>query len=272
MKVLGLVASPRKIGNSEIIVKEIVSSLPAEWDKEMIRMTDLNIGLCKACYACLPRDKRCVLDDDLNYFLDRVKAADKVVIAAPVYYLGQHTSLKLVNDRLISIQNNTAEYATGKQCVIAVPHTVPGWEGYGREAAMHFARFLGLDVTGTVILRSILPGDVLREDLLLKIRALAQSLVNNARVDFIDEDKAYCPECGSSLLQIFHNGQWRCVMCSSKGQLKSENGEFRLALIPARPSRFSAEGLAEHGCTLTNIKEEYIRRKDEVREAQQKYR
>ncbi|MDR3565132.1 MAG: flavodoxin family protein [Negativicutes bacterium] len=272
MKVLGLVASPRRVGNSEIIVKEMMSALPDDWDKEMLQMNDLKLERCKACYACLPKEKRCVLNDDLNFFLDCIKDADKVIIAAPVYFLGQHTSLKLVNDRMISIQNNTEEYATGKQCVIVIPHTVADWEGYAREATMHFARFLNLNVTGSMIIRATLPGDVATEDSLSDVRKLAKSLVNNTAVDFIDEEKVYCPDCGSSLLQIFHQGKWRCVMCASSGKWTAAEGKFSLSKNASSHRRFTLEGMTEHGHVLDSVKEEYIRRKDEVYVAQKRYK
>ncbi len=272
MKVLGLVASPRKLGNSEIIVKEMLKSLPDDWDKEMIRLNDLRIDLCKACYACLPRGKSCILQDDLNFFLSRVREADKVIIAAPVYYLGQHTTLKLINDRMISIQNDSEKYFQNKQCVIVVPHTVKDWEGYAREAAMHFARFLGLNVTGALIVNKTLPGDVLEEDSLTKIRRLAASLVDNSAVDFLDPDLAYCPDCGSSLLQIHRNGRWRCVMCGTVGGWEIKGGGFAMNVAPAEIRRFSREGMEEHGQTLTDIKERYIRRRKEVAANQEIYK
>lgn len=272
MKVVGLVASPRRIGNSEIIVKEMLNQLPDDWDKEMIRMNDLRLERCKACYACLPQEKRCILDDDLNFFLDRIKTADKVIIAAPVYFLGQQTSLKLINDRMISIQNNTEEYATGKQCVIVIPHTVPDWEGYAREATMHFARFLNLNVTGTLIIRATLPGDVTQAELLSKVRRLAVSLADNTAVDFIDEEKAYCPDCGSSLLQIFHKGGWRCVMCAASGEWTAADSRFELSWNSSSHRRFTPEGMIEHGHVLDGVKEAYIRRKDEVYAIQQQYK
>jgi ribosomal protein L37AE/L43A len=271
-KVLGLVASPRRAGNSEIIVKEMMNVLPASWNKRMLRLTDLKIDLCKACYACLPQEKRCVLDDDLNFFLDAIKETDKVIIAAPVYFLGQHTTLKLINDRMISIQNNTREYATGKQCVIAVPHTVPCWEGYGREATMHFARFLNLNVTGNIVLQSMLPGDVVNEDCLNKIRTLAQSLVDDTTVDFQDEEKVYCPDCGSSFLQIFHKGAWRCVMCDAEGSFSATSGKFTLSQKPKSVKRFTPEGMIEHGHTLDAVKNEYILRRGEVASIQSPYK
>ena len=83
MKVLGIVSSPRKAGNSELAVKEILSQLPDSWEKEMIRLNELNIKYCTACYACIPADKKCKLDDDLDFFIERVRNADKIVIGAP---------------------------------------------------------------------------------------------------------------------------------------------------------------------------------------------
>lgn len=272
MKVLGLVASPRKLGNSEIIVKEMMKSLPDNWDKEMIRLSDLRIDLCKACYACLPQGKNCILQDDLNFFLSKIKEADKVIIAAPVYYLGQQTTLKLINDRMIAIQNDSSEYFKNKQCVIVIPHTVKDWEGYAREATMHFARFLGLNVTGTLVVNKTLPGDVLDEDSLAKIREMATSLVDNSIVDFLDPELAYCPECDSSLLQIRRNGGWRCIMCGSIGGWQVNDGDFLMSVSTSELKRFSREGMEEHGHILTEIKEEYIRRRKEVAANQDAYK
>ena len=272
MKVLGLAASPRKLGNSEIIVKDMLESLPHDWDKEMLRLSDLRIDRCKACYACLPQGKDCILQDDLNFFLSRIREADKVIIAAPVYYLGQQTTLKLINDRMIAIQNDSSEYFKNKQCVIVIPHTVPDWEGYAREATMHLARFLGMNVTGTLVVNKTLPGDVLDEDSLTKIRRLAISLVDNSTVDFCDPELAYCPSCDSSLLQVRRSGGWRCVICGSVGGWQVHDGEFLLSVSPSELKRFSCEGMEEHGHILTEIKEEYIRRRKEVAARQDAYK
>lgn len=272
MKVLGLVASPRRLGNSEIIVKEMMNLLPANWEKKMLQLNDLKIERCKACYACLPTDKRCIIQDDLNFFLDEIKAADKVIIAAPVYYLGQHTSLKLINDRMISVQTKSAEYFTGKQCVIAIPHTVPDWEGYAREATMHFARFLGLNVTGTAVINAELPGDAVNETSLTVIKKLARSLLDNSALALSDQDKAYCLDCGSSLLQIFHQGRWRCVMCAAAGHWTAGNGRFKLTIEPSAHRRYTLAGMEEHGTILNEVKANFISRRAEVAAVQNRYR
>ncbi|WP_371380953.1 flavodoxin family protein [Sporomusa aerivorans] len=272
MKVLGLVASPRRAGNSDIIVQEMMNMLPQEWKKEIIRLSDLRIDSCTACYACLPKDKQCVIGDDLTFLLDHIKAADKVIIAAPVYSLGQHTTIKLINDRMISILSKGDEYFTGKQCVIVISHGVKDWEGYAREATMHFARFFGLNVTGVLVVQAALPGDVLNPEIMGKMDALAQSLVDNTPVDFTDPELVYCPECGSSMLQVSRKGKWRCVMCASEGEWTNDTGEFTLSRMPQAHRRFTLEGITAHGCVLTGIKEQFLQRKAQAVEIRKKYR
>jgi ribosomal protein S27AE len=259
------------MGNSEIIVKEMMNVLPPEWEKEVIQLNNLRIERCRACYACLPTDKPCMIDDDFNFFLSRIQAADKIIIAAPVYSLGQHTILKLINDRMISVLNKADQYFTGKQCVIVIPHSVEDWEGYAREATMHFARFFGLNITGTAVVRASLPSDVTEEKTLVKIRELALSLLDNSVINLEDPEKVYCPDCGSSLLQIFHKGKWRCVMCGSTGTWTTDSGEFTLLWDIPQHRRYALEGIQEHGERLNRLKQEFIQRRRDIAMALRKY-
>jgi multimeric flavodoxin WrbA len=54
----------------------MLASLPDSIDQKMIQLTDLAIQHCVACYACLPEGKPCVIEDDLVFVLDNIKAAD----------------------------------------------------------------------------------------------------------------------------------------------------------------------------------------------------
>ena len=76
-KVLGLIASPRKGGNSELAVREMMRRFPDDWEKGMIRLTDLDIAYCRACYACLSKGKGCVLEDDMAFAPAELAAALK---------------------------------------------------------------------------------------------------------------------------------------------------------------------------------------------------
>jgi multimeric flavodoxin WrbA len=176
MKILGLVASPRRLGNCEIIVSEMLRSLPDDFEKEMLRLPALAISDCKACYACLPSDKGCIIKDDLDFFLERIKQADCIIIASPCYFLGVHTSIKKICDRFISILNNASQFA-GKKCVTVITYGIPGWEGYAREALMSFSRFLHLDHQGDLVIQAANPGESATEAILDKARMLAQRLL-----------------------------------------------------------------------------------------------
>jgi len=90
-KILGMVISPRKLGNSEILVKEIMSSIPEKCELQLIRLTDMKIDYCRACYHCLQPDVECPIDDDFNFVMKKIMEASALVIGVPVYLLGLHS-------------------------------------------------------------------------------------------------------------------------------------------------------------------------------------
>lgn len=85
--VLGLICSPRQYGNCEVYTKEIFRHLEGKYNLRLIRMTSLHIEPCKGCYGCI-LDKPCPRQDDMPFLLQEISAADAILIASPVYYLG----------------------------------------------------------------------------------------------------------------------------------------------------------------------------------------
>lgn len=273
MRVLGIIASPRKLGNSEICVKEIFKQLPAHWDKEIINLCQLNLEPCRACYSCLPEGKPCILDDDLELFLQKLHWAQRVVIAAPVYFLGEQTSVKLLTDRLISTLNETATYGRTKPCVIAVPHAISNWEGYGREAMLNFARFLRLQVLDIRVLNKMLPGDVVEEDSLAQLHQLADALTTKTERNWQDANTICCPHCHSSLLQVHKDMTWHCVMCGEEGEFANfAHEQIAFTKTPHEVYRFSIDGLDHHGKTLLNVNEAFRKRRRQVIEHLKPYK
>src|SRR3990172_9496977 len=87
MKVLGLVGSRRKMGNTEILVKEALRGAQEEGaDVDIIRLHDLYIQECNGCMACMLKDAPCMLKDDMNWFWDQLRASDGLVVGAPSYH------------------------------------------------------------------------------------------------------------------------------------------------------------------------------------------
>lgn len=269
MRALALVASPRKLGNSEILAKEMLAALPASAEKEMIRLPDLDIRPCKACYACLAADRECGIQDDLAYLLARVKEADAVIIASACYFLGPHTSVKIVNDRLISVLANTEAFA-GKRCVTAVVYGIPGWEGYAREAVLNFARFLHLNVVGSMLAQAASPGEAVKPAAIAEARLLAGRLLAGD-ADLSLPDTIVCPRCGSSLLQVRPTGTVRCVMCDARGQLRTEDGRTAAEFECCEHDRFSPAGREEHVRLLAEIRQRYLATRSELYKCRKPY-
>jgi NAD(P)H-dependent FMN reductase len=264
------------MGNSEIIVKAMLSCLPEGIEREMIRLTDLDVKACQACYACLPAEKNCVLKDDLDFLLAKIKAADAVIIGSPCYFLGPHTSIKQIGDRLISLLANSKDYA-GKKCVTAVVYGIPDWEGYAQEAVNNFARFLHLEVVGTMLVQAAIPGEVIRPDIIAKASALALQFIGPRASepapvpDSSTTQNLICRDCGSSLLQISTSGSIRCVMCGAAGVMEITKEGCHINFMPRKYGRFSQVGMEEHSQLLADSKKQYIATRQELRERKKLY-
>ena len=277
MKVLAIVASARKTGNSEILAKTMLAELPATVEKSLLRLEELTIEPCRACYACLGAGKDCVIDDDFNHFLAQVRAADAVIIAAPVYFLGMHTRLKLLCDRLISVLNEASVYG-GRRCVVAVPYGVEGWQGYGVEATVSVARFLHLDVVGVLPVHAANPGEAVRPEILAKAAELARRLLPEAaEVALMGDEPAAiaCTACGSGIVRLNEAGEAHCVLCGAIGRLQlASSSEQKLTCQWQVPEhfRYSPAGMTEHGERLESIKQDFIARRHELAELRKPYK
>ncbi len=97
--VLGIIGSPRRLGNSEIMVKEISRQIPEPHRLRLLRLADFTIGPCRGCYACLFKEEQCIQKDDLAALQEAILAADALILAAPTYFLGINGALKQVVDR-----------------------------------------------------------------------------------------------------------------------------------------------------------------------------
>lgn len=273
MNILGLVASPRNLGNSEILVKEMLASLPPNANKEMIRLADLDIKPCKACYACLDREKSCVINDQLHFLLEKIKAADAVIIASACYFLGTHTSIKIISDRLISVLANSADFS-GKKCVTATVYGVEGWEGYAREGVNNFARFLHLTVVGDMLVRAASPGEVAVPEVLAQARELAGRLMDSSvsldKPPLID-DVLCCRQCGSSFLQLQPSGEVRCILCNVTGKIETNESGYEIHFAEGDHCRFSPVGMSEHADRLIAEKTNFIKNRRELNRRRKAY-
>ena len=101
--VLVLSASPRKGGNSDLLCDEFVKgALEAGYQAEKIFVNDKKINYCTGCGACIDRGKGCSQKDDMPEILEKMIAADVIVMATPVYFYTMNGQMKTLIDRTCS--------------------------------------------------------------------------------------------------------------------------------------------------------------------------
>lgn len=266
-KVLGLIISHRKLGNSELLVKEIMNNIPEECSRELIRLTDLKIEPCKACYRCLQPENNCPVKDDFNFVINKIRAADALIIGVPVYILGPHGYYKMLMDRLVGAENY-AEGTRDKPCVIVTPFGSEGWEGYSKAASLVMPRLLKMKLVDFWQVHATLPGEsMLNPDNIKYAQALGRSLFNGRKYEPGNRE---CSYCGSDLVRLLAGNRVECPVCGAQGILQLDN-------IPdfsdADYCRFSSKEMREHfKGWLVEMRHRFFAEKDRLKDVQKEYR
>jgi multimeric flavodoxin WrbA len=98
-KVLILSASPRKGGNSDLLCDQfLLGAKEAGNQMEKIFLGDKKIGYCTGCGSCIT-SKSCAQQDDMAEVLEKIIAADVIVMATPVYFYTMNGQMKTLIDR-----------------------------------------------------------------------------------------------------------------------------------------------------------------------------
>ena len=105
-KVLVISSSPRKGGNSDILCDAFAEGAKEAGNEvEKVRIADLKIGYCTGCYACQKTGK-CAIKDDAQGVIDKMRTADVIVLASPVYFYSICAQLKALIDRTVVVYPN----------------------------------------------------------------------------------------------------------------------------------------------------------------------
>jgi multimeric flavodoxin WrbA len=101
--VLGLAASPRKGGNSEILLDSCLEgALQAGLSTEKIRVCDLKLSPCLNCGGCAATGS-CVVQDEMQMLHKKFHDTKLLVVSSPVFFMGLPAQLKVVVDRCQAI-------------------------------------------------------------------------------------------------------------------------------------------------------------------------
>lgn len=163
--VLGVVGSPRKNGNTDLLVARILEGAQtAGAATETVHLGDLSILECDGCLACW-KGKPCPKQDDMNPLYSRIIASDVIIFGTPVYWYGPTALMKCFVDRFVYF--NCPENRTkirGTQAILAVPYEEESPESAELVVAF-FERslaYLEMELVGKVVVPGVSKkGDVL---------------------------------------------------------------------------------------------------------------
>jgi len=98
-KVLGILGSPRKNGNTDILLDEFLKGAASKGAViEKIYVGDMNFKGCIECNGC-DDTGICVLKDDMTPIYQKLKDADVVAVASPIFFANITAQLKAIIDR-----------------------------------------------------------------------------------------------------------------------------------------------------------------------------
>jgi multimeric flavodoxin WrbA len=99
MKVLGIMGSPRRQGNTDILLdKALEGAREAGAEIEKVLVTNLKISPCLEIYACF-KNGNCTIKDEMQMLYKKLLEADHIIFASPIFFYGVTSQAKAVIDR-----------------------------------------------------------------------------------------------------------------------------------------------------------------------------
>lgn len=102
MKVVAFNGSARKDGNTAILIRHVFQELEKEGiETELVQLAGKKIHGCIACFKCFEnKNQRCAVESDvINDCIDRMLAADAIILGSPTYFANVSTEMKALIDR-----------------------------------------------------------------------------------------------------------------------------------------------------------------------------
>lgn len=106
-KLLAIVGSPRKGGNTDVLVDEALDAFcKGGGEAEKVILNSLQIKPCQGCFSCMKGDgldSVCVQKDDMTELYQKMFSADALLWATPIYMWSPTSQMKLFLDRLFPL-------------------------------------------------------------------------------------------------------------------------------------------------------------------------
>ena len=115
MKVLGIMGSPRRQSNTEMLLdKALEGAKEAGAEVEKVLISKLKISPCLEIYACF-KDGNCTIKDDMQPLYKKLLEADHIIFASPIFFYGVTSQAKAVIDRCQALWARRHVLGMGKE-------------------------------------------------------------------------------------------------------------------------------------------------------------
>jgi multimeric flavodoxin WrbA len=169
MKVVAFNGSPRKNGNTSILIGYVFKKLQKQGiTTEMVQLGDKKIKGCIACYKCREKkNKQCVIKTDIvNQCIDKMLKADAIILASPTYVTDVTAEMKALIDRacLVAKANDDMFRRKIGAAVVAVRR---GGATHAFDTMNHFFLISQMIVPGSCYWNlgiGLAPGDVHKDE------------------------------------------------------------------------------------------------------------
>ena len=268
-KVLALVGSPRRLGNSELMVKEISRHISEPHRLQLIRLPKTDIRPCRACYTCLFDD--CPQEDDFPGILQALVDSDALILAAPTYFLSANASVKRFVDRGLSFYTHFQQL-WGKPAVAVAVAGISGMEGFTKLCLESAIRVMGAQLKDSQIVYGALPGEVFMNE---NNRQVAKNLAGALFGPPPDwEGQPWrCPACSGDTFRFLGPQQVRCMTCSSLGKIRAIGGDISFTVEPPENHFFlTLEGARRHLDWLRGMKKQFLEKRKQLKAIRLDYR
>ncbi len=267
-KIVAVIGSPRKLGNCEIMAKEISRNITEPHELHLLRLTDFDILPCRGCYTCLFKNENCVINDEFHHAANEIVTADALIVSVPTYFLGPNSCLKRFTDRGLALYSHV-ETLWGKPAIGVGIAGIKGKEGYTMLGIESFLKMLFADIKERRIIFGALPGEIFMDEKNKKSAAELASALFGAP---LQKTAPSCSLCGGDTFRFLGNNQVRCMLCSNAGKVTLQDG------IPAfeiekssHPMFLTKQDALDHREWLKSMKSRFFQEKNALKKISSAY-
>jgi multimeric flavodoxin WrbA len=173
-KVLVSMGSPRKKGNSATLAGQVAAGAEAAGAQvERFSLHGMDIRPCRACDACHKEgNSGCVVKDDMQALYPKLREADAIVLASPIYWFTVSAQTKLLMDRWYALEQPGGNALRGKRIGIVLTYGDSDPFNSGAVNALRTFQdafhYIGADVVGAVYGSASEAGEIAANEALMR--------------------------------------------------------------------------------------------------------